>query len=249
MAVHPALPGWFTELEQAFAHCAWVSDWGSACILFAQGAGLDLAARWPHLEAPMDLTAITPLTWHKLDGVRARRSPGGPGGESWMIFMAPQTGRAAEADYIKQDIIRFAQRPGPTLLVAPAQEIGLTRDPSWTCCANLPATHKPRCLPRVRYTGAIRMSAYAGRTRCRANWKSRYSSTRGTDMKTSDARKHYIADIEAKSGARPRRENQGLPGAQVHAARPPQRCPVCEFDESGWETCWLPPTCIWGTPT
>ena len=41
-------------------------------------------------------------------------------------FMAPQTGRDAEADYIKQDIIRFAQRPGPTLLLAPAQEIGLT---------------------------------------------------------------------------------------------------------------------------
>ena len=124
--VHPALPGWFTELEQAFAHCAWVSDWGSACILFAQGAGLDLAARWPHLEAPMDLTPDAPLTWHKLDGVRRGVHPEVPVA---IVddFMAPQTGRAAEADYIKQDIIRFAQRPGPTLLVAPAQEIGLTR--------------------------------------------------------------------------------------------------------------------------
>ncbi|MCY4155549.1 MAG: hypothetical protein OXE03_06160 [Gammaproteobacteria bacterium] len=31
------------------------------------------------------------------------------------------------ADYISQDILRFAQRPGSTLMLAPAQEIGLTR--------------------------------------------------------------------------------------------------------------------------
>ena len=126
LAVHPALPGWFTELEQAFAHCAWVSDWGSACILFAQGAGLARAALWPYLEAPMDLPPDAPLTWHKLDGVRRGVHPEVPVA---IIddFMAPQTGRDAEADYIKQDIIRFAQRPGPTLLLAPAQEIGLTR--------------------------------------------------------------------------------------------------------------------------
>ena len=36
--------GWMAELEQAFAHCAWVSDWGPECVRFAQGAGLDGAA-------------------------------------------------------------------------------------------------------------------------------------------------------------------------------------------------------------
>ena len=46
-AAHPALPAWMAELEQAFVHCAWVSDCGPECILFAQGAGLDGAARWP----------------------------------------------------------------------------------------------------------------------------------------------------------------------------------------------------------
>ena len=125
LAVHPALPGWFDELERAFAHCAWVSDWGPECILFAQGAGLDRAARWPHLEAPMDLTPDTPLTWHKLDGVRRGVHPEVP----VAIIddsMAPQTGHDPVEDYIGQDIIRFAQRPGPTLLLAPAQEIGLT---------------------------------------------------------------------------------------------------------------------------
>ena len=126
LAVHPALPGWFDELEQAFAHCAWVSDWGPECILFAQGAGLARAALWPHLEAPMNLPPNAPLTWHKFDGVRHCVDPQVPVA---IVddFMAPQTGRDAEADYIKQDIIRFAQRSGPTLLVAPAQEIGLTR--------------------------------------------------------------------------------------------------------------------------
>ena len=126
LAVHPALPGWFDELEQAYAHCAWVSDWGPECILFAQGAGLARAALWPHLEAPMDLPPDAPLTWHKLDGVRCGVHPEVPVA---IVddFMAPQTGRDAEANYIKQDIIRFAQRPGPTLLLAPTQEIGLTR--------------------------------------------------------------------------------------------------------------------------
>ena len=38
LAVHPALPGWFAELENAYTHCAWVSDWGEECIRFAQGA-------------------------------------------------------------------------------------------------------------------------------------------------------------------------------------------------------------------
>ena len=126
LAVHPALPDWFAELEQAFAHCAWVSDWGPECILFAQGAGLDRAAHWRHLESPMDLPPDAPLTWHKLDGVRFCVDPQVPVAivdDS----MAPQTGHDPVDDYILQDIIRFAQRPGPTLLVAPAQEIGLTR--------------------------------------------------------------------------------------------------------------------------
>ena len=41
-------------------------------------------------------------------------------------------------------------------------------------------------------------------------------------MKTADARKHYIADIEANLNARTRSEKiMGYRGAQVHAARPP----------------------------
>ena len=125
LAVHPALADWFTELEQAFAHCAWVSDWGPECILFAQGAGLARAERWRHLEGSM-VFPDEPLTWHKLDGVRSCVDPQVPVAivdDS----MAPQTGHDPVDDYILQDIRRFAQRLGPTLLVAPAQEIGLTR--------------------------------------------------------------------------------------------------------------------------
>ena len=126
LAVHPALPGWFDELEQAYAHCAWVSDWGPECILFAQGAGLGRAALWPHLAGSPDMPVATRLTWHKLDGVRCWVDPQAPVAivdDS----MAPQTGHDPVEDYILQDIIRFAGRPGPTLLLAPAQEIGLTR--------------------------------------------------------------------------------------------------------------------------
>ena len=41
MQVHPALPGWIGELEQAFAHCVWVSTGGRSCGCFAGRAGLD----------------------------------------------------------------------------------------------------------------------------------------------------------------------------------------------------------------
>ena len=126
LAVHPALPGWIAELEQAFAHCAWVSDWGPECYLFAQGAGLTGAAHWPHMEAPMELPPAAPLSWHKLDGVRCGVDPTVPVAivdDS----LAPQRGHDPVEDHIHHDILRFAQRPGTTLLLAPAQEIGLTR--------------------------------------------------------------------------------------------------------------------------
>ena len=126
LAVHPALPGWFDELEQAFAHCAWVSDWGPECVLFAHGAGLGRAALWPRMEASLDLSPGAPLTWHKLDGVRHCVTPEVPVAVV-DDSMAPQLGHDPVEDYIGQDLIRFAQRPGPTLLLAPAQEIGLTR--------------------------------------------------------------------------------------------------------------------------
>ena len=124
LAVHPALPGWMTELEQAFAHCAWVSDWGPNCNRFAQGAGLAGAVHWPRLSASLE-PFDTPSTWHKLDRVRCGVDPETPVAivdDS----MAPQKGYPVK-DYIHQDILRFAQRHGPTLLLAPAQEIGLTR--------------------------------------------------------------------------------------------------------------------------
>ena len=72
------------------------------------------------------MPVATRLTWHKLDGVRCWVDPQAPVAivdDS----MAPQTGHDPVEDYILQDIIRFAGRPGPALLLAPTQEIGLTR--------------------------------------------------------------------------------------------------------------------------
>ena len=74
---------------------------------------------WPHLEATMDTPLETALTWHKLDGVRCWVDPQVPVAivdDS----MAPQTDDDPVEDYILQDIIRFAGRPGPTLLLAQA---------------------------------------------------------------------------------------------------------------------------------
>ena len=82
LAVHPALPGWFAELENAYTHCAWVSDWGPECIRFTQGAGLDRAAA---LAAPGGIPGhacgntpdLAQAGWRPLLG-----GPAGPGSDS-----------------------------------------------------------------------------------------------------------------------------------------------------------------------
>ena len=49
-------------------------------------------------------------------------------------------------------------------------------------------------------------------------------------MKTSDARKHYIADIEAKLHPKPQRKVRGKRGLRAMLRAVPQH-PVCEFNE------------------
>ena len=229
LAVHPALPGWFDELEQAFAHCAWVSDWGPECVLFAHGAGLGRAALWPRMEASLDLSPGAPLTWHKLDGVRHCVTPEVPVAVV-DDSMAPQLGHDPVEDYIGQDLIRFAQRPGPILLLAPAQEIGLTRPLVDLLCRFGHEIPWIRHLPRARCTGATRTSACAGRTRCRRGRKRRSSSTQEPHMTPSDARKHYIADLKAKLTPVTGENILGYRALRSMLRAIPLH-PVCEFDE------------------
>lgn len=118
---HPALSAWVDELEAAYTHCAWISDWGEECIRFARGAGVACGVKWPYLEAPPNYLRH----WHKLDAVTCWVDPDVPVAVV-DDHLAPQEFSTVD-EHILQAIRIFLERPGPTLLVAPAQEIGLTR--------------------------------------------------------------------------------------------------------------------------
>ena len=119
--VHPRLPDWFAELEAAYTQCAWMSDWGAECIRFVRGASLDSAANWPYLEAPANYLGY----WHKLDAVTHWVDPDVPVAVV-DDQLAPQAFSTVDP-HILNSIDAFLARPGPTLLVAPAREIGLKR--------------------------------------------------------------------------------------------------------------------------
>ena len=126
--VHPALTTWARELEQAFAHCVWVSTWRERCRWFADSAGLTGAAEWPYLM-PVDDPPVPgePLPAYKLEAVRAWVAPETPVAivddhlvkQNWCSY--------EEWTEMKESTARFVQRPGPALLIGPDVHIGLTR--------------------------------------------------------------------------------------------------------------------------
>ena len=127
MQVHPALPDWIAELEQAFAQCVWVSTWRESCRHFAECAGLGSAADWPYLM-PVDAPPVPgpPFSSYKLEAVRAWVTPETP--------VAIVDDHLVDQDYSSHEYremgeskVLFVQRPGPTLLIGPDRQIGLTR--------------------------------------------------------------------------------------------------------------------------
>ena len=126
--VHPALPTWIAELEQAFAHCVWVSTWRERCGRFAGRAGLDSALDWPYLM-PVDDPPVpgTPYPAYKLEAVRAWVTPETPVAivDDHLVYQD----RSAYEQWIEmQDSTAlFVQRTGPVLLIGPDKHIGLTR--------------------------------------------------------------------------------------------------------------------------
>ena len=121
LSVHPRLPTWFDELSAIYTHCVWISDWREECVRFARGAGVARGVKWPYLEAPPNYLRH----WHKLDAVTYWVDPDVPVAVV-DDHMAPQNLSPMD-EHILNAIQLFLERPGPTLLVAPAQEIGLTR--------------------------------------------------------------------------------------------------------------------------
>ena len=136
---HPALPKWLTELADAFTHIVWISAWGRECATYAIGAGLPSAVRWPYLPSsdPSGETGLTgrgDLPWGKLDAVLQWIAPEQP----VAIVddeLVPQVWPYDRKEEIERSIEIILRRPGPILLLAPAREVGLTRDAVDLLCA------------------------------------------------------------------------------------------------------------------
>ena len=128
--VHPGVPGWFDELDDVYTHCAWISSLGERCAGFAHSAALTRAAAWPYLAAP---SPRDPRRWSRLRAVTAWIDPDAPVAVV-DEHMAPQlqvcpqdSGYVPVYPPVRDTVPLFLRRPGPTLLVAPALHIGLSR--------------------------------------------------------------------------------------------------------------------------
>ena len=128
MQVHPSLPIWIGELEQAFAHCAWVSSWREKSVWFAASAGLDGAVDWPYIK-PVAGPSVPgdKLPAYKLEAVRAWVTPETPVAivDDHLVDQDPHA--YEQWDEIQDSTALFLQRPGPVLLIGPDRQIGLTR--------------------------------------------------------------------------------------------------------------------------
>ena len=140
--IHPALPRWVDELEAAFETVCWISSWKKICNLFAERAGLPSAMTWAYVDTDLAVDAQTGIG-RKLGGLAELIDPAAP---LAVVddHLAPQylcdsnciarpEDRGVEEPWgflghaALEEINEFLHRPGPTLLIAPASEVGLTR--------------------------------------------------------------------------------------------------------------------------
>ena len=148
--VHPALPAWMDALEQAFAHCVWVSSWRERCRRFADHAGLQGAARWPYLM-PVDDPPVPGERFpaSKIEAVRAWVTPETPVAIVDDHLVYQDYDESNQLAQMKDSTARFVQRPGPVLLIAPDKHIGLTRPIVELLCRFARDPHDPAFGLRV----------------------------------------------------------------------------------------------------
>ena len=123
--VHPALPRWLAALEEHFTTCLWVTTWRYRARWLMDALELAGPAGWPYI-LPIDTPHFPGdhIDFYKLEAARAWVDPAVPvavvddhlgGLDSW------DRGCAS-----KEDVDAFLTRPGPALLLAPDEHIGLT---------------------------------------------------------------------------------------------------------------------------
>ena len=105
---HPKLKGWFEELDGAYAHVAWASSWIGNCWKLGAACGSETAASWKLMS--------------KVGGWNRH-------GEK-PFYVAPDVPFATIDDQHgaeEGEAEWFSQRTAPTLVLAPAPDIGLGR--------------------------------------------------------------------------------------------------------------------------
>ncbi len=139
--IHPALTRWIGELEAAFSTVCWISSWREYSGSFAESAGLATATAWTYVDTALAEDAQTGIR-RKLGGLAEVIDPAAPVAvvddhlapqypcQRENFLPTPRSRRPYDERHeaaTDAEIARFLQRPGQTLLVAPASEIGLTR--------------------------------------------------------------------------------------------------------------------------
>ena len=140
--IHPALPRWVGELEVTFETICWISSWAYRCSRFAESAGLPSAMTWDYVDTDLSAEAQTGIG-RKLGGLAEVIDPAAPLAvvddhlspqylvRSNLIARPDDRGEKEPWGFHRRAVLaeidEFLRRPGPTLLVAPASEVGLTR--------------------------------------------------------------------------------------------------------------------------
>lgn len=148
--VHPALPDWIGELEAAYAHCAWLpSIISHSTISIPKGAGQSGETTWPHLAHRHDMTVdIQGSHYFKIDVVRAWVAPDVPLALVDIHLPSPHADHPEGQDKWRS-VVKFLERPGPTLLVSPFPSIGLSRSVVDLLCRFAKAPHDPAFAGRI----------------------------------------------------------------------------------------------------
>ena len=119
--VHPALPRWLAALEEHFTTCLWVTTWRYRARWLMDALELAGPAEWPYI-LPVDTPHFPGdhIDFYKLEAARAWVDPAVP------VAVVDDHLGGSDRFAHKEDVDAFLTRPGPALLLAPDEHIGLT---------------------------------------------------------------------------------------------------------------------------
>ena len=156
MSHHPCLGEWLQTLHECFTTCFWTSHASlEDCHDLARQAGAEGPTTWPHMEK---------VPWVQPDKPVFKEDRGwGPRplkrmqiDENVSVALVDDllgkytcsiTGERWYADHYAADLEKFLTRPGPTLIIAPDLNIGLTQSIIERLCRFAADPTRPEFLP------------------------------------------------------------------------------------------------------